>query len=86
MEGALETIRACRIVAVLRAGEPTYLGTVVDTLVAAGVRAVEIALTTPGALPALDTCAATAPDPACLGPGTLPTATNTRSKRPSRPS
>ena len=78
MEGALETIRACRIVAVLRAGEPTYLGTVVDTLVAAGVRAVEIALTTPGALPALEACAATAPDAACLGAGTVLTAAQAR--------
>ena len=78
MDDALETIRTCRVVAVLRAGEPTHLGRVAGTLVAAGVHAVEIALTTPGALAALEAFAATAPAAACLGAGTVLTAEQAR--------
>ncbi|MHB1783535.1 MAG: hypothetical protein ACYCTE_12795 [Acidimicrobiales bacterium] len=61
MDDALAAIRECRIVAVLRAGEPTYVGQVADVLVRAGVRSVEIALTTPGALEALEAYATSAP-------------------------
>lgn len=78
MEGALETIQSCRIVAVLRAGEATHLARVASALAAAGVRAIEFALTTPGALAALEAYAAVAPAEACLGAGTVLTADQAR--------
>lgn len=78
MDDALGTIRECRIVAVLRADEPTHIGEVADVLVRAGVRAVEIALTTPGALQALEAYAASAPAGACLGAGTVLSAADAR--------
>ncbi len=78
MDDALGTIRECRIVAVLRADEPGHIGEVADVLVRAGVRAVEIALTTPGALRALETFAASAPAGACLGAGTVLSAADAR--------
>jgi len=71
---ALQTIRKSRIIAVLRAAEPTHLAAVADVLVASGVPAVEISLTTPGALGAIEAYARSAPVGACLGAGTVLTA------------
>ena len=71
MQEALETIGECRVVAVLRAPDSTCLAAVADVLVASGVRAVEFALTTPGALEALERYSSTAGPEACLGAGTV---------------
>ncbi len=71
MNKALQTIRESRAIAVLRAAEPTHLAAVADVLVASGIRAVEIALTTPGALGAIEAYSAAAPAEACLGAGTV---------------
>lgn len=78
MQQPLEVIGETRIVAVLRAPEGSWLVAAADVLVRSGVRAVELALTTPGALEALERYAAAAPEEACLGAGTVLTAAQAR--------
>ncbi len=71
---ALDAVRADRVVAILRgrggAGIPDAARTLVDN----GVRVVEVALTTPGALGALETLCSAAPQEAAIGAGTVLTA------------
>jgi 2-dehydro-3-deoxyphosphogluconate aldolase/(4S)-4-hydroxy-2-oxoglutarate aldolase len=73
MNGALTAIRECRIVAVLRALEPSHLAVVADVLVACGIRAVEFSLSTPGALDAIRTYRPVAAAGTFLGAGTVVT-------------
>jgi 2-dehydro-3-deoxyphosphogluconate aldolase/(4S)-4-hydroxy-2-oxoglutarate aldolase len=68
----VETIRAieaARAIAVVRLDDSRRLGPVVDALVAGGLRAVEVTMTTPGALDALATLAAR--DSLLLGAGSV---------------
>jgi 2-dehydro-3-deoxyphosphogluconate aldolase/(4S)-4-hydroxy-2-oxoglutarate aldolase len=71
VDEALEIIRQSRVIAVLRAAEPTFLDVVADVLASCGVRAIEIALTTPGALQAIEAYAHAAPASTVLGAGTV---------------
>jgi 2-dehydro-3-deoxyphosphogluconate aldolase/(4S)-4-hydroxy-2-oxoglutarate aldolase len=77
--GALRAIREGRIVAVLRAADAGRLAAAADVLVSHGIRAVEFALTTPGALDALDRYCSSAAAEACVGAGTVLTAADARS-------
>ena len=87
----IETIRECRVVAVLRAPEASRLAEAADILVSHGVRAVEFALTTDGALGAIERYCSSAASSgssggsgsevagACVGAGTVLTAAEARS-------
>jgi len=77
--GALRAIQDGRVVAVLRAADAGRLAAAADVLVGHGIRAVEFALTTPGALEALERYCSTASAEACVGAGTVLTATDARS-------
>ena len=70
------TIRDCRVVAVLRAPEASRFAAAADILVSRGVRAVEFALTTDGALGALERYCSSGSEAtgACVGAGTVLTA------------
>lgn len=68
---AMEVIGSTRVVAVLRAERPDQLVAVADVLVSCGIRAVEFALTTPGALEALAVYCREAPPGSCVGAGTV---------------
>src|ERR1700727_987662 len=70
----VEVIASCRVIAVLRSQSAERFAEVSDVLIAAGIRAVEFTLTTPGAVQALSTYARSAPAGACLGAGTVLTA------------
>ncbi|HXW79035.1 MAG TPA: bifunctional 4-hydroxy-2-oxoglutarate aldolase/2-dehydro-3-deoxy-phosphogluconate aldolase, partial [Acidimicrobiales bacterium] len=85
----VETIRDGGVVAVLRAPEASLLAKAADVLVSNGVRAVEFALTTDGALGALERyCSSATPSGspgatgseagACVGAGTVLTAEEAR--------
>ena len=75
----LDVIHDCRVVAVLRAPGSRLLKAAADVLVTHGVRAVEFALTTEGALDALERYCSAAPAKACVGAGTVLTAADARS-------
>jgi 2-dehydro-3-deoxyphosphogluconate aldolase / (4S)-4-hydroxy-2-oxoglutarate aldolase len=83
----IDTIRDCRVVAVLRAPEASRFAAAADILVSHGIRAVEFALTTEGALGALEQyCSSGSPGApgssgavACAGAGTVLTAGDARS-------
>lgn len=62
-----------RIIAILRAGDSSRSDAVVDTLVGNGVRCLELTMTTPGALAAIERLAARMPDGIDLGLGTVMT-------------
>ena len=74
----LDAIGDCRVVAVLRAPGSGLLMAAADVLVAHGVRVVEFALTTDGALDALERYCSTSPPTACVGAGTVLTASDAR--------
>jgi 2-dehydro-3-deoxyphosphogluconate aldolase/(4S)-4-hydroxy-2-oxoglutarate aldolase len=76
--GAVEVIAGCRVIAVLRSQSAERFAAVSDVLIAAGVRAVEFTLTTPGAVQALAGYARSAPPVACVGAGTVLTAADAR--------
>jgi 2-dehydro-3-deoxyphosphogluconate aldolase / (4S)-4-hydroxy-2-oxoglutarate aldolase len=76
--GTVEIIAACRVIAVLRSQSAERFAAVTDVLIAAGVRAVEFTLTTPGAVRALEHYARSAPAGACVGAGTVLTAADAR--------
>ena len=76
--GPVEVIAGCRVIAVLRSQSAARFAAVSDVLVAAGIRAVEFALTTPGAVQALAVYARSAPPGACVGAGTVLTAVDAR--------
>lgn len=71
------TLSDTRIVAVLRATDSRYCSSVISTLVAAGIRSVELTLTTPGTLAALPRTVADTPD-AEIGVGTVLTEADAR--------
>ena len=68
---ALDAIRAEKVVAILRGHENLHIGAAATTLVENGIGVVEVALTTPGALPALERICSSAPSHACVGAGTV---------------
>jgi 2-dehydro-3-deoxyphosphogluconate aldolase/(4S)-4-hydroxy-2-oxoglutarate aldolase len=67
-------LTATGVVAVVRGARAERVADVLDTLVAAGVRCLEIALTTPGALTELDAARRRLPADVELGAGTVRTA------------
>ncbi|MDA8287409.1 MAG: bifunctional 4-hydroxy-2-oxoglutarate aldolase/2-dehydro-3-deoxy-phosphogluconate aldolase [Actinomycetota bacterium] len=71
MDDVLEVIGNCRVVAVLRAPRAATLAPIADVLVGAGVRAVEFALTSAGAVEAIAAYRQSAPPQACIGAGTV---------------
>ncbi|MBP3037765.1 bifunctional 4-hydroxy-2-oxoglutarate aldolase/2-dehydro-3-deoxy-phosphogluconate aldolase [Arthrobacter sp. zg-ZUI100] len=62
-----------RIIATLRAGDTSGSDAVVDTLIGNGVRCLELTLTTPGALSAVERLASRVPDGVEVGLGTVMT-------------
>lgn len=64
-------IEACGIVAILRASEATHLDAVVEALVGAGVRAIELTLTTPHAIEAIARLHDRLGSDAIIGAGTV---------------
>ncbi|TYB49353.1 bifunctional 4-hydroxy-2-oxoglutarate aldolase/2-dehydro-3-deoxy-phosphogluconate aldolase [Actinomadura chibensis] len=66
-------LTATGVVAVVRGTDPTRVTGVLDTLVAAGIRCLEITLNTPGALDALRAARDRYPDDVELGAGTVRT-------------
>jgi 2-dehydro-3-deoxyphosphogluconate aldolase/(4S)-4-hydroxy-2-oxoglutarate aldolase len=71
---ALASIREDGVLAVLRAPDGSGLGPAADVLVGEGIKAVEFALTTSGALTALERYCSRAPAQASAGAGTVLTA------------
>lgn len=69
-----EALLSTRIVAILRAEDSTRAEAVVDTLVEAGIRCLELTMTTRGALEVVERLAARIPDGVDLGMGTVLTA------------
>ena len=67
----LASIKACGVVAVLRADRPDALVQVAQAIGRGGIGAVEITLTTPGALDAIGECANRLGDEILLGAGTV---------------
>lgn len=70
----VDVIADCQVIAVLRSKSADRFAAVSDVLIAAGIRAVEFTLTTPGAVHALADYARSAPPGACVGAGTVLTA------------
>ncbi|HEX3925871.1 MAG TPA: bifunctional 4-hydroxy-2-oxoglutarate aldolase/2-dehydro-3-deoxy-phosphogluconate aldolase [Streptosporangiaceae bacterium] len=76
-DGAARTTAAvidAGLVAILRAGSARHFTAIADTLAAAGVRVIEVTLTTPGALTALRELSARLDGEAIVGAGTVMTA------------
>ena len=67
----LASIKACGVVAVLRADRPDALVQVAQAIGRGGIRAVEITMTTPGALDVIGECANRLGDEILLGAGTV---------------
>ncbi len=67
----LASIKACGVVAVLRADSPDALVQVAQAIGRGGIGAVEITMTTPGALDAIGECANRLGDEILLGAGTV---------------
>ncbi len=67
----LTAIKACGVVAVLRADSPDNLVQVAQAIGRGGIGAVEITMTTPGALDAIGECASRLGDEITLGAGTV---------------
>ncbi|MXX02547.1 MAG: bifunctional 4-hydroxy-2-oxoglutarate aldolase/2-dehydro-3-deoxy-phosphogluconate aldolase [Gemmatimonadetes bacterium] len=67
----LASIKACGVVAVLRADRPDALVQVAQAIGRGGIGAVEITMTTPGALNAIGECANRLGDEILLGAGTV---------------
>jgi 2-dehydro-3-deoxyphosphogluconate aldolase/(4S)-4-hydroxy-2-oxoglutarate aldolase len=73
-QGRLDTLRvieSCGVVAVIRLGDPDRLCAVVDALAAGGVRALEVTMTVPRAIPMIEKIAPTLPDGFVIGAGTI---------------
>lgn len=68
---ALQGLQEAKAIAVIRLAEAETLFRVVEALRAGGVRAVEITMTTPGALAAIRELAATKPPGSLVGVGTV---------------
>lgn len=67
----LASIKACGVVAVLRADSPDALVQVAQSISRGGIGAVEVTMTTPGALDAIGECANLLGDENLLGAGTV---------------
>ena len=67
----LASIKACGVVAVLRADRPDALVQVAQAIARGGIGAVEITMTTPGALDVIGECANRLGDEILLGAGTV---------------
>lgn len=67
---AATAIRQHRVIGIVRTQDAASAATAVDDLLAAGLRVVEVALTTPGALPVIEQAARDAGD-AWIGAGTV---------------
>lgn len=67
----LASIKACGVVAVLRADRPDALVQVAQAIGTGGIGAVEITMTTPGALDVIGECANRLGDEILLGAGTV---------------
>ncbi|HOW85121.1 MAG TPA: bifunctional 4-hydroxy-2-oxoglutarate aldolase/2-dehydro-3-deoxy-phosphogluconate aldolase [Candidatus Aminicenantes bacterium] len=68
---ALEIILETKVIAVIRMAEADKLRQVVEAVSRGGVRAIEITMTTPGALDAIRTLAAGKPAGSLIGAGTV---------------
>ncbi|MET8980024.1 bifunctional 4-hydroxy-2-oxoglutarate aldolase/2-dehydro-3-deoxy-phosphogluconate aldolase [Streptomyces sp. NPDC004539] len=73
-----ETLRRTAVVAVLRAGSPRRLAPVAETLAEAGVLCLELTLTTPGALEAMESLRGSLGDEVDLGMGSVRSAEEAR--------
>lgn len=67
----VQAIEACGVVAVIRMREPEKLRAVVDALAEGGVRALEVTMTVPRAIPMIEQLAPTLPKGFLLGAGTV---------------
>jgi 2-dehydro-3-deoxyphosphogluconate aldolase/(4S)-4-hydroxy-2-oxoglutarate aldolase len=76
---ALDTVVKSRLLAIVRSTSAAHAETIVTTLVESGVAAIEISLTTPGAVDIIRSFHAAGKSPALLGAGTVLTAEQTRS-------
>lgn len=66
-----QALDACPVIAIIRARDARHVPAVLRTLVEGGIQAVELTLTTPGALDALGEAAAHGPRELALGAGTV---------------
>lgn len=73
-----DALTACPAVAILRAPSAERFPAVIDVLIGAGIRAVELTFTTPGVLDAIAAAAAHGYDGIALGAGTVLTADDAR--------
>jgi 2-dehydro-3-deoxyphosphogluconate aldolase/(4S)-4-hydroxy-2-oxoglutarate aldolase len=67
----VEAIISSGVVAVIRLADPSRLTAVVDALLAGGVRAIELTMTMPGAVPLIEELAAASPADVIVGAGTV---------------
>jgi 2-dehydro-3-deoxyphosphogluconate aldolase/(4S)-4-hydroxy-2-oxoglutarate aldolase len=67
----LKEIESTGVVAVIRMKEPAKLRSVVDAMIAGGVRALEVTMTVPGAVGLIETLARDLPEEFQLGAGTV---------------
>lgn len=72
-EAALSAIGLARVVAILRGDFRETAGEVAGVLVEAGLRAIEVSLTSPGAIEVIATLAAAVPPGVAIGAGTVRT-------------
>jgi len=71
-------VAACPAIAILRARDASRFPVVIDTIVAAGIRAVELTFTTDGVVEAIAEYARRKPDGVALGAGTVLSAEDAR--------
>jgi len=76
---ALDIILATKVIAVIRMSDPAKLRLVVEAIRKGGVMAIEITMTTPGALDSIRALAATKPAGVLIGAGTVVDAAAARS-------
>ena len=75
---ALDAIGAGGVIAILRGDFRPHIDAIVDALVEGGVRAIEISLTSPAALPQIEAAAARSAGRATIGAGTVLSADDVR--------
>jgi 2-dehydro-3-deoxyphosphogluconate aldolase / (4S)-4-hydroxy-2-oxoglutarate aldolase len=71
---ALDAIRRARLLAIVRTDDAEHATTIVDTLLDSGVEAIEVSLTTPGAIAVIRNFASRASTTYMVGAGTVLTA------------
>ena len=77
IDGTLETIRNAKLLAIVRADRQDWAQQVVDTLADAGVKAIEVSLTTPGAVEVIQSLASRPRRTYVVGAGTVLTSEQT---------